>query len=66
MVPVGMAGASVLNAIIRYSGEQPWMEYLKILFGSMVLVWWLGAPFIILGVLVCLAFSWLRKRLRGR
>ena len=61
MVPVGMAGASVLSAIIRYSGEQPWMEYLKILFGSMVLVWWLGSPFIILGVLGYLVIRWLRR-----
>ena len=66
MVPVGMAGASVLSAIIRYSGEQPWMEYLKILFGSMVLVWWLGSPFIIVGLLVYLVFSRLRKRFGRR
>jgi hypothetical protein len=66
MVPVGMAGASVLSAIIRYSGEQPWMEYLKILFGSMVLVWWLGAPFIIVGLLVYLVFCRLRKRFGRR
>ena len=66
MVPVGMAGASVLSAIIRHSGEQPWMEYLKILFGSMVLVWWLGSPFIIVGLLVYLVFCRLRKRVGRR
>lgn len=66
MVPVGMAGASVLSVVIRHFGEQPWMEYVKVFFGSMVLVWWLGFPFIILGVLVSLVFSWLRKCFRGR
>ena len=66
MVPVGLAGVSALSVVIRHFGEQPWMEYVKVFFGSMVLVWWLGAPFIILGVLVCLVFSWLRKRFSGR
>ena len=66
MVPVGMAGASVLNVVMRHFGEQPWMEYVGVFFGSMVLVWWLGAPFIIVGLLVYLVFSWLRKRLSAR
>lgn len=66
MVPVGMAGASVLSVVIRHFGEQPWMEYLKILFGSMVLVWWLGSPFIIVGLLVYLVFCRLRKRFGRR
>ena len=66
MLPVGLAGLSALSVVIRHFGEQPWMEYVKVFFGSMVLVWWLGAPFIILGVLVCLVFSWLRKRFSGR
>ena len=42
------------------------MEYLKILFGSMVLVWWLGSPFIIVGLLVYLVFCRLRKRFGRR
>ena len=66
MLPVGLAGLSALSVVIRHFGEQPWMEYVKVFFGVMVLVWWLGAPFIILGVLVSLVFSWLRKRLSGR
>ena len=66
MVPVGMAGASVLNVVIRHFGEQPWMEYVGVFFGSMVLVWWLGAPFIIVGLLVYLVFSRLRKRFGRR
>ena len=66
MLPVGLAVVSALSVVMRHFGEQPWMEYVKVFFGSMVLVWWLGAPFVILGVLVSLAFSWLRKRFRGR